>query len=304
MSTSSSGSDVRRERRIAQEVDVTRRIAGRSPAAQTLRERVLALASLDVPVLIRGEPGSGRSHLARALYAAGPTDRHGLVSVHCADADAASRVPPPRGVVLLDEVAALAPPAQARWCELLRRSEEGADAAPRRILASSARDLVSLAKEGRFDAELARRLSRFTLELPPLRDRRQDVPELVRALADRAATRMGRSRAEFTREALRLLAAQSWPGNLPELESLVERLVAFSGGLRITRARVAELLAEAPAGVASSRHSASRRQREELAALIEDAGGNLAEVARRLDMSRGGVIYRAQKFGLLPKRRG
>jgi DNA-binding NtrC family response regulator len=297
-------SDVRGRRRSAQAADPAGTIAGRSPAAHTLRERVLALAALDVPVLLRGEPGSGRSHLARALYAAGPPDRHGLVSIGCADAEAAARVPPARGVVLLEEVSALAAPAQARWGELVRRSEEGVDGAPRRILASSARDLVSLAKQGRFDAALARRLSRFTLDLPPLRDRRQDIPDLARALADRAAARMGRPRVAFTREALRLLSAQSWPGNLRELEGLVERLVAFSGNGRVTLARAEALLAEAPAGVASSRRSASRRQREELAALIEDAGGNLAEVARRLDMSRGGVIYRAQKFGLLPKRGG
>jgi DNA-binding NtrC family response regulator len=304
MSTNSSGSEARSSRRSAQAPDPAEAIAGRSPAAHTLRERVRALARLDVPVLIRGESGSGRSHLARALYAAGPPDRHGLVSVRCADADAAARVPPARGVVVLDEVSALEPPAQARWNELLRRSEDGVDGAPRRILASSARDLQSLARQGRFDAGLARRLSRFTLELPPLRSRRQDIPDLARALADRAASRMGRPPATFTREALRLLSAQSWPGNLRELDGLVERLVAFSGDGRITRALVAALLAEAPAGVASSRRSASRRQREELAALIEETGGNLAEVARRLDMSRGGVIYRAQKFGLLPKRSG
>jgi two-component system response regulator HydG len=302
MSTSSSGSEVRRPKSPAREADAAAGIVGRSAAAHTLRERVQALAPLAVPVLIRGEPGSGRSHLARALYAAGPADRHGLVSIRCADAEAASRVPPARGVVLLDEVSALAPPAQARWGELVRRSEDGADGAPRRILASSARDLVSLAGDGRFDAGLARRLSRFTLDIPPLRERRQDVPDLARALADRAASRMGRPRPAFTREALRLLSAQSWPGNLRELDLLIERLVAFSGGGRISRSLVAALLAEAPAGVASSRRSASRRQREELAALIEAAGGNLAEVARRLDMSRGGVIYRAQKFGLLAKR--
>ncbi len=80
--------------------------------------------------------------------------------------------------------------------------------------------------------------------------------------------------------------------------------MAFNTDGRITRAQVASVLDEAPVGVVFSRRSRSRRQREELIALIDEAGGNLAEVARRLEMSRGGVIYRAQKFGLLPRRSG
>jgi DNA-binding NtrC family response regulator len=199
-------------------------------------------------------------------------------------------------------VDALSPPEQARFCELLRRGEEGVAGAPRRILATTARDLAQAVAAGSFYPDLFTRLGRFGLALPPLRDRREDVPELVRALSDRAAGGMGRSRVRFTRDAVRLLADQSWPGNVRELAAMVERLVAFDTEGRIGRAQVATLLAESPSGVASSRRDALRRQREELALAIEETGGNLAEVARRLHMSRGGVIYRAQKFGLLPRR--
>jgi DNA-binding NtrC family response regulator len=292
-----------RETASALAQELSRKIAGRSPSMQTLRERVLALASLDVPVLIRGDAGTGRTHVARVLYAvASPQSR--LVTIACGDAASARVVPPAKRVVFLEEVDALAGPEQARWCALLRRVAEQQDGGPRRVLASTARDLSALARDGEFDPELATRLQRFTLLLPPLRDRRQDVADLTRALADRAAGRMGRARVSWTREALRLLVAQSWPGNVRELASAVERLVAFSSDGRINRAQVATLLDEAPASVVSSRRGALLRQREELVTLIDEAGGNLAEVARRLDMSRGGVIYRAQKFGLLPKRTG
>lgn len=293
----------RREDRRTSEEELSRRIVGRSAALRTLRERALALAPLDVPVLIRGEPGTGRAHTARALHAAADRGSGPLLRIACGD-DAPPRLPPRAPVVFLDEVSALAPPAQARWAELLRRSEDGLEGAPRRVLASSARDLQALVREEGFDPELASRLRRFQLELPPLRERREDVPALARALAERAAGGMGRSRVRFTRDALRLLAAQSWPGNVRELAGVVERLVAFSRDGRIPRSQAAALLDETPAGVLSSRRSAAQRQREELVALIEETGGNLAEVARRLRMSRGGVIYRAQKFGLLPRRSG
>lgn len=292
-----------RESASALAQELSRKIAGRSPAMQTLRERVLALASLDVPVLIRGDAGTGRTHVARVLYAVtSPQSR--LTTIACGDAASARAVPPANRVVFLEEVDALARPEQARWCALLRRVAEQKGGGPRRVLASTTCDLSALARDGDFDPEFATRLQRFTLVLPPLRDRRRDVADLIRALADRAAGRMGRARVSWTREALRLLVAQSWPGNVRELASAVERLVAFSGDSRITRARVATLLDEAPASVVSSRRGALRRQREELVVLIDEAGGNLAEVARRLEMSRGGVIYRAQKFGLLPKRTG
>jgi DNA-binding NtrC family response regulator len=283
-------------------LELERKLAGRSPALRSLRERVVALAGLQVAVLIRGDAGTGRSHLARVLHEAGAPPRPRLVTLECADPAVEGRAPSPREVVFLDEVSALSRPEQARWCALLRRGEEGLPGGPQRVFASSAQDLHALARESAFDLELAVRLERFTLLLPALRERRQDVADLARALADRAAGGMGRRRIIWTREALRLLAAQSWPGNVRELAGVVERLVAFSGDGRITRARVATLLDEAPVGVVSSRRSALRRQRDELVLLIEETGGNLAEVARRLDMSRGGVIYRAQKFGLLPRR--
>ena len=265
--------------------EVERRIAGRSPAMQRLRERLLALATLRVPVLVRGDRGTGRRHVARVLHAASRLADTAWVAIACAEEVAAT--PVARKVVFLDEVAALPATEQARWCELLRRSEEGIDGGPQRVIASSTRDLVALARDGGFDAAFAARLQRFTVELPPLRDRREDVTDLARVLADRAASAMGRSRLHWTREALRVLAAQSWPGNVRELATLVERLVAFSTDGRITRAQVVSVLDEAPVGVVFSRRSRSRRQREELIALIDESGGNLAEVARRLDMSRG-----------------
>jgi len=281
------------------EQEIERRIVGRSAALQRVRQRALALRTLRLPVLLRGEAGTGRRHIARVLHAlAGSTRELVVVSPH----DPLARAPEARHAYFLEEVTQLPPTEQARWSELSRRVEQGREDAPLRIFAASAFDLARLARAGEFDAAFAGRLLRFCLDLPPLRERPEDVPDLARSLADRAADRIGRSRVVLTTPALRQLAGQSWPGNVRELAAVIERLVAFCRGDRISRGDVMAVLDEAPLGVVSSRRLHHRRQREELIALIDEAGGNLAEVARRLQMSRGGVIYRAQKFGLLPKR--
>jgi DNA-binding NtrC family response regulator len=283
------------------EQEIGQRIVGRSAAMQRVRQRALAMRSLRLPVLLRGEAGTGRRHVAQVLHSLRGSQRE-LVVVSAERP--LSRAPEPRRSYFLEEVTQLPPPEQARWAELSRRVEQGREDAPLRIFAASAFDLARLAHAGEFDAGLAGRLLRFSLDLPPLRERSEDVPDLARWLADRAADRIGRSRVALTAPALRQLASQSWQGNVRELAAVMERLVAFCPGDRIGRADVLTVLDEAPLGVVSSLRLRHRRQREELIALIDEAGGNLAEVARRLQMSRGGVIYRAQKFGLLPKRAG
>ena len=270
-------------------------IVGRSAAMQRVRERVAALASLSVPVLVRGEEGSGRSHVVAALRALrGEADRE-LWTLRSGDRRLLSPLEPRRSVVL-DEVTLLSPVEQVRWRDALLGARP-----PVSLYATSSEDLVEPARRGAFDLALAEALSRFAISLPPLRERQGDLPELAAALAERACARLGRDPVAWSRPALRLLQAQSWPGNVRELAAAVERLVAFAAGARIERSHVEALFEESPRKVGATRSARSRRQREELLRLIDETGGNLAEVARRLQMSRGGVIYRAQKFGLMTK---
>jgi len=279
---------------------IEERVVGRSVATLRLRERLRAVADLRVPVLFRGEEGSGRDHAVRAVLAAEGTDPRELLVVRPGDAS-----PSPRraaaGIFYLDGVEGLAPEEQAHWSERITARERRVEGAPRRILASTSADLETLAQEGRFDPGLAQQLGRFAIDLPSLRERPEDVGPLAQDLARRAATRMGRPRVVFTTPAIRLLQRQTWPGNIAELEAMVERLVAFSPEGQVTRRQVAMMLRESPASVSSLRRAAERRQREQLLELLDATGGNLAEVARRLGLSRGAVIYRAQKFGLMPK---
>jgi DNA-binding NtrC family response regulator len=261
---------------------------------QRVRERVEALARLSVPVLVRGEEGSGRSHVVAALRKLRGESDTELWSLRAGDRRLLAPLDPRRRVVL-DEVTQFSAVEQVRWRDVLQSTR-----APRASLyATSSEELGDAARRGVFDPALAEALSRFAISLPPLRERREDLPELADALALRACARLGREPVAFGRAALRVLQAQSWPGNVRELASAVERLVAFAAGTRIERAQVEALFEESPRSVGATRRARSRRQREELLRLIDETGGNLAEVARRLEMSRGGVIYRAQKFGLM-----
>jgi DNA-binding NtrC family response regulator len=275
-------------------------IVGRSAVMQRVRERVAALARLSVPVLVRGEEGSGRSHVVATLRALRGEAGAQAWTLRAGDRRLLAPIDARRSIAL-EEVSELSPVEQARWRDVLL----GAARVPHvSLYASSSEDLAELARRGAFDTALADALSRFAITLPPLRERREDLPELTAALARRACARLGREPVALGRSALRLLGAQSWPGNVRELSAAIERLVAFASGPRIERGHVEALFEESPRSVGATRRARTRRQREELLRLIDETGGNLAEVARRLEMSRGGVIYRAQKFGLMRCRPG
>jgi DNA-binding NtrC family response regulator len=278
-----------------------RLLAGKSPAMKRVRERIRALAGLRVPVLVRGEPGSGRDQAARALHELGGGGDAPFVVLRAGGA-----VPAPRVeagcAIYLDEIERFSPAEQAYWFDRLRARDAETASAPR-VLASAQQDLPERARAGGFHAALAERLQRFAIALPPLRERAQDVAQLAPLLAERIGAALGRPAVQLDRGALALLREQQWPGNVRELAGVIERLVAFSVHGTITRERVREVLGESEGSVGSLRLRREQQQREELVALLADCRGNLAEVARRLSLSRGAVIYRAQKHGLLPKPR-
>jgi two-component system nitrogen regulation response regulator NtrX len=276
------------------------RLVGKGAAMRRLRDRVRALAPLQVPVLVSGEPGTGHDHVVRCLHELCADDAAKLVTIASGDAGALRRSA--AGVsYYLDEVGGLAPAEQLHWFERLCESECEEAGGAFRIFASTSEDLALRARDGSFHPAFAERLLRFPVPIPPLRERPGDIGPLVSHLADRIGKEMGRERVRFDRSAVALLRSLAWPGNVRELAKLVEKLVAFSPSGDVTRECVREVLGESPDSVALLRHQRSQKQREELVVLLESCGGNLAEVARRQGISRGAVIYRAQKHGLLPR---
>jgi DNA-binding NtrC family response regulator len=278
------------------------RVVGKSAAMRRVRERIRAVAPLRVPVLVIGEQGSGRDSVVEAVQAASEHNDAPLARFP-SGTGGQPKLPTKPSVYYLDQVEKLTPLEQAYWFDLLREGIPRANPPILRVLASSGSDLGVQIREAGFHRRLADQLLRFTIGLVPLRDRIDDIAQLAPLLANRVGRRIGREEIRLDRGALTLLKAQQWQDNVRELESVVEKLVAFSSTGVITRDHVQQILGESPDNVSSLRSRRSEKQREELIELLEACGGNLAEVARRLEISRGAVIYRAQKYGLMPRPR-
>jgi transcriptional regulator with GAF, ATPase, and Fis domain len=231
----------------------------RSPAMHALLRRARQVARAHTPVLIRGEPGSGKERLARAIHVWSARAAHPFVSLSCAGVPEATlelelfghvegafagagRARPGRlvvangGTLFLDEVSELPLTLQTRLLRVLQDGEfepVGSDRAVRvdvRILAATHADLESAVSAGRFREDLFYLLDVFPLELPPLRERREDVAPLAEALLEELARRTGKLARRLTPEALSRLDGHDWPGNVRELANVLERALILATG--------------------------------------------------------------------------
>lgn len=210
-------------------------VAG-SPAMRMVTSAVLKAAGSDAPLLLRGERGSGREALARLAHARGARAAHRFEVVRCAELSAreltallparldAAR----RGTVYLDEVGELPADVQRRLLRALDQDDAGSREAAR-VIASTSREL-SGSPPTPFDAELLRRLSVIVLEVPPLRERPEDLLVLAEGMLGDLAGRAERRAPELDESARAALAGYDWPGNLPELRGELEHALAMTGG--------------------------------------------------------------------------
>jgi DNA-binding NtrC family response regulator len=255
------------ERRAAADPGSAYPIIGDSPAMQDLMARIARIGPTDSTVIIRGESGTGKELIARAIHASSRRAHAPLISLNCATI-------PPRlietelfgfgdrsghpernrtglieaadgGTLFLDEVGELPPEAQARLLQVLQASELrrfGATEAFRvdvRLITSTHRDLTRRVASGQFREDLYYRLNVVALEVPPLRERGDDVLLLADFILERASARLGRERCQFDADARQALLRYHWPGNVRELENAVERAAILCDRSTIT----AELLA-------------------------------------------------------------
>ena len=256
-------------------------LPGSSIGIRRVRDRVVALAPLQVPVLLVGEKGSGRTTTARALHHL--SNRSSFLTV-----DARSppeHEPTPNSTIYLPEVEELDPRAQTYWAQWLRSPSRRHEC---RVVASTS---IQLDRQDGFDRDLAKRLLRFKIEPPPLRERRGDIGALTESMIASAAVELGRVRPRATRAAITLLSDQPWIENLIDLRRVVEQAVAFSPDSSIRKEFISEIIEESCESVDRIRNQHLSRERAELLSVLRSTGGNISRAAEILGRSRG-AVYR------------
>jgi transcriptional regulator with GAF, ATPase, and Fis domain len=234
-------------------------IAGRSPALRAALELAVQVAPTSTAVLLLGETGTGKELLARAIHARSRRSERPLIKVNCAALPpslieselfghekgaftGATSAKPGRfeladgGTLFLDEIGEIPPEIQVKLLRVLQEGEFERVGAIRtrradvRLVAATNRDLERAMAEGRFRADLYYRLSAFPISLPPLRDRRDDIPLLVWDLIHRRQDELGRRVDRIPQHAMEALTRYAWPGNVRELANVIERALILSSG--------------------------------------------------------------------------
>ena len=305
------------------EIGLTARIVGRSPAMQRLRSEVEALAEADVDVLVLGETGSGKEVVARALHDESPRHDGPFVAINCGalptqiieselfghESGAFTGASKQRigklehangGTVFLDEIESMPLDLQVKLLRVIEgRSIErlGSNASiplDVRFVAATKVDLDEASEKGAFRQDLYYRLNVVTLNLPPLRDRKDDLPILFHHLAREARARFRREIPDLTPELVAALMAHEWPGNVRELRNVADRFVL---GLSLGLAEEIDDPQRFPAdGTLAERVAAYERSL--LASELKRQGGSLKATYEKLGLSRKALYEKMKRHGL------
>ncbi|HSB78207.1 MAG TPA: sigma 54-interacting transcriptional regulator [Candidatus Methylomirabilis sp.] len=338
-----------RARKLEQRVDSLRhalserygfdQIIGRAPALRETLTRAAKVAPTETTVLITGESGTGKEVVARAIHSASPRADGPFVAINCAALPdtlleselfghergaftGADRQKPGRfelaagGTLFLDEIGELSPTVQAKLLRVLQEREFQrlggtttlkADA---RLIAASNRDLVREVEAGRFREDLYYRLNVFSVHLPPLRDRGEDVLLLADHFVRVLGARMAKGEPGLSRDAREALLGHTWPGNIRELQNAVERaLIVSEGGLLTAaqlgiaprRERTADTVAAASLSgptMDPSTQSLPEWEKRMVLDVLQKAKGNKSKAAKLLGLTRSQLYTRMKRFGL------
>ena len=307
-------------------------LVGHSPAITRAQELVRRAAAMDGGVLLTAEPGAAVESVARELHARSRRASGPYVIVECAAVDAAradrllfgspaqdaptdlesisgdGRVAAARGGTLfLQDAAELPAAAQARLARIARDGEMRVDgvqaAAALRFVASASPAIDADVNAHRFRMDLYRRLSSTRIDLPPLRDRAEDVPALATWLLDDICDAHGVARRSFTQAALALVGALTWPGNVGELRTALERVVtdAREDIVQIEHLLPALQLRRVPAAFTPAgnlREARLRFEREYIAAVLQHHGWRMMDAAQALGIQRPNLYRKARQLGI------
>jgi two-component system response regulator AtoC len=313
---------------------------GKSPAMQTVFRTVQKVAEYKTNALITGESGTGKELVARALHDLSPRAAGPFVAVNCGaipealleselfghrkgaftDASRDKRglfEEADGGTLFLDEIGELPLALQVKFLraiqeeEIRRLGDTKETPVDVRVIAATVRDLPAEAKAGRFREDLYYRLNVLPVHLPPLRDRREDIPVLVEHFVRHYAAKHGMEVEAVAPEAMELLLDYAWPGNVRELENTIERAMVLCDGPRIEPTVLEERIkgsvergrgAAAGLGAAAGEMSIKKATRMIEEDLIRKAltatGGNRTNAAKILEISHRALLYKIKEYGI------
>lgn len=323
-----------RLRRLVNENFRLENVVGDSVKMREVLDLVERVSKTDVTILIAGESGTGKELVAKGIHFSGVRSEKPFIAVNCAaipeglieselfghrrgaftgaTQDAKGKFEEATGGTLfLDEISQMPLGLQPRLLRVLQEQEivRLGENRPRkidvRIITATNRNLETMIEDGTFREDLYFRLAVVPINLPPLRERREDIPLLINYFLERAKKKYKFENLKIEREVFAALSNYSFPGNVRELENLIERMVVLSNGESLTiedlpenirrpRSNAGNVLFDLPPdGV-----SLEEMEKEILRRALEMNGGNRTHAAHYLDITRSALLYRMQKYGL------
>jgi DNA-binding NtrC family response regulator len=309
-------------------------IVGRSKNLLETLESAARAARSDSTILVRGETGTGKELLAKAIHFNSPRKDKPFVVINCgaipkdlleaelfghtkgaftgAMADKTGRIElADEGTLFLDEIGEMPAELQVKLLRLIQEREVEKIGAARpvkvnvRIIAGTHRNLMAMVEDGTFREDLYYRLAVIPLELPPLRERSDDISELVAIFFRKFREKLNRPGLKLPPSLLPYFQTHRWPGNVRELENVIERLVVLAPADEIALSDLPEYLRREKPALGSIQLemppqgiSLEAVEKELIVRALEKSGGNQTRAAEYLDISRKTLIYRMEKFGL------
>ena len=301
-------------------------IIGKDPKMQVIYKLIEDIAPTDATVLIQGESGTGKELVARAIHRQSPRRGKPFVVINCSAYPAtlleselfghekgaftgAIRQKSGRfeqahgGTVFLDEIGEIAPSAQIKLLRILQTQkferiggEKTLDVNVR-IIAATNKELVNQVKQGSFREDLYYRLNVIPINLPPLSERRNDIPLLARHFLRRFAAEQNKKINDFSPESLRLLLGYSWPGNVRELENTIEHATVLAKGGRIEASELPAVLYSAISATDVGKPpTLVDHEKKLLQEVLRECGWNKKQAAKRLGISRSTLYEKLKKY--------
>lgn len=303
------------------------RIIGNSPALEALLEQVEHVAATDVAVLIQGETGTGKELIAHVIHTTSPRCGQAFVKVNCAAipldlleselfghekgaftgaiAQKVGRFElADKGTLFLDEVGDIPPALQPKLLRVLQEQEFERLGSTRthkvdmRVVAATHRDLTEMAAQGEFRSDLYYRLNVFPLVVPPLRDRHEDIEPLIRHFVELSGRKIGKRIEEIPETTMAALVQYHWPGNIRELQNLIQRAVVLSkdGVLSnpLTATTLPIMAQPAPTTLRESERALILRTLEQVGWVVGGPKG----AATKLGIKRTTLYHRMGKLGI------